>query len=126
MHAAPTAQSKKINQAHLPSSFLTNQLRRATKAEKIPALINNQDQLTTNPALIPEVAASFNSNLYPAPQSHTLDPFIHQINTYVEEFPTPDLQPIFDTLDEDLSQEGVAHTLKKAPHLSFPGPDMLP
>jgi len=72
----------------------------------------------TNPALIP---ASFSSNLFTAPQSHSLVLFIHQINPYVD-LPIPDLQPILDTLDEDFSQEEVAHPLKKAPHLSSPGP----
>jgi len=53
-----------------------------------------------------------------SPQSHMLDPFIHQINTYVEELLIPDLQPILDALDEGISLE-VAHTLKKAPYFSY-------
>jgi hypothetical protein len=61
------------------------------------------------------VAASFYSNLFSAHQSHNLDPFIHQINTYVEELPSSDLQPTLDTKDEDISLEEVAHTLKKHP-----------
>jgi len=55
-----------------------------------------------------------------------MDPFIHQINTYVEELPIPDLLPILDTLDEDIYLEEVANTLKKSPHFSSSGPDMLP
>jgi len=77
------------------------------------ALTKNQDQLITNPALIPGVAVDFYTNLFSAPTTHNTDPFEHQVRTFIEDLPTPTLQPILNKLDCDISSDKIAHALRE-------------